>query len=81
MARSWQVPEDDQGIEVSRSLRRILSLRFRVIVVHSEPVLAKLMMYALDLACSRCLWVTHTLCFAGWLVGWLVGRLPDAREC
>jgi hypothetical protein len=40
------VPADDIGIETKRSLSRILTLRFRVIVVHAEPLVARLMMSA-----------------------------------
>ncbi len=38
------VPRFDIGIEAVRSLSRILTLRFRLIVVHAEPDLARLMM-------------------------------------
>jgi hypothetical protein len=38
------VPADDDGTETQRSLNRILSLRVRVILVHAEEKLAKLMM-------------------------------------
>ncbi len=38
------VPADDIGIETQRSLGRILTLRFRIIVVHAEMLVARLMM-------------------------------------
>jgi hypothetical protein len=38
------VPADDIGIETQRSLRRILTLRVRIIVVHAEQLVARLMM-------------------------------------
>jgi hypothetical protein len=38
------VPVDDIGPETQRSLNRILALRVRIIVIHAEPTIAKLMM-------------------------------------
>jgi hypothetical protein len=40
------VPANDIGTETKRSLTRILTLRLRIIVVHAEPFMARLMMSA-----------------------------------